>query len=120
MLHPVGTGINYITKKLEFIQFEKYSTISQNGSFDAYQKVGSWPTGEYCEIYHYPTGDITIEILHVSNSDPLAIIELGSCSNSSDLSTFIAGEDAPGTIIKNIDATDFEIYIPDEVYTIKN
>ena len=47
------------------------------------------------------------------------IIKLGTCSSTYDLSTFTAGPEAPGVIIKNVTFSNFEIYIPDEVYTIK-
>ena len=35
------------------------------------------------------------------------------------MSTFTANPEAPNVIIKNVTFSNFEIYIPDEVYTIK-
>jgi hypothetical protein len=106
----------------EFIQFTKYQT-SDGGGVDSYERVDAWPGTEYFEIYATETNEVWLESFKSDlgeNEDFTGVvIILGTCSSPHDLSTFTAGPEAPGVIIKNATATDFEIYIPGEVYTIK-
>ena len=117
-------GVNELLTEadgFEFIQFTKYQ-IAADGSLDAYERDDAWPANEYFEIYVLANGDVVMESLRsdlAPNEDWTGeIIELGSCASSYDLNTFTAGPEAPGVIIKNATSSNFEIYIPDEVYTI--
>jgi hypothetical protein len=107
----------------EFIQFTKYQVAADDGSLDAYERDDAWPANEYFEIYALANGDVVMESLRsdlAPNEDWTGeIIELGSCASSYDLNTFTAADGASGVIIKNVTASNFEIYIPNEVYTIK-
>ena len=116
-------GVNELLKQqeYEFIEFTKYQ-IAEDGGTDSYERVDQWPGTEYFEIFVESNGAIWIE--EYSSTDSSGnfmgeIIQLGTCSSPYNLSTFTAGPEAPGVIIKNVTSSNFEIYIPDEVYTIK-
>lgn len=114
-------GVNELLnqQEYEFIEFTKYQA-AEDGSPDSYERVDAWPGTEYFEIFVEPSGEVWMETYSSEDSFEMVIIELGTCSIQYDLSTFTAGPEAPGVIIiKNATSSNFEIYIPDEVYTIK-